>query len=94
MLAGKWKGQGRPHGCFETMYSSSLIRNSLLNNNLALINVVRDSLNLNFTNKNYVTVDYLLKLVKENKVARDVAAENLYDGVARRKQQENFVALM
>ena len=62
------------------MFSShSLIQNALVNTDDALVNVIKQSLNLAKSMK--VSQDYLLKLVQEKKTSRDFNAENLYHGV-------------
>ena len=48
-----------------------------VNNDDALVTVVKQSLNLKFAKNKKVSQDYLLKLVQEKK-ARDFNAENLY----------------
>ena len=48
------------------MFSShSLIKNALVNNDDALVNVIKQSLNLKFAKSKKVSQDYLLKLVQE-----------------------------
>ena len=48
------------------MFSShSLIQNALVNNDDALVNVIKQSLNLKFAKSKKVSQDYLLKLVQE-----------------------------
>ena len=65
------------------MFSSHcLIQNALLNNDDALVNVIKQFLNLKFAKNKKVSQDYLLKLVQEKKTSRDFNAENLYYGVA------------
>ena len=77
------------------MFSShSLIQNALVNNDDALVNVIKQSLNLKFAKRKKVSQDYLLKLVQEKKVSRDFNAENLYHGVAVGTKRENILALM
>ena len=52
------------------MFSShSLIQNALVNNDDALVNVIKQSLNLKFVKSKKVSQDFLLKLVQENKVS-------------------------
>ena len=77
------------------MFSShSLIQNALVNNDDALVNVIKQSLNLKFAKSKKVTQDYLLKLVQEKKVSRDFNAENLYHGFAAGTKRANILALM
>ena len=78
------------------MFSShSLIQNALVNNDDALVNVIKQSLNLKFAKSKKVSQDYLLKLVQEKKTSRDFNAENLYHGVAVGTKRTNIlVALM
>ena len=45
----------------------SLIENALVNNDDALVNVIKQSLNLKFAKSKKVSQDYLLKLVQEQK---------------------------
>ena len=48
------------------MFSShSLIKNALVNNDDALVNVIKQTLNLKFAKSKKVSQDYLLKLVQE-----------------------------
>ena len=48
------------------MFSShSLIKNALVNNDDALVNVIKQTLNLKFAESKKVSQDYLLKLVQE-----------------------------
>ena len=53
------------HECFPRI----LIQNSLVNNDDALVNVIKRSLNLKFTKSKKVSQDYLLKLVQEKKAS-------------------------
>ena len=77
------------------MFSShSLIENASVNNDDALVNVIKQSLNLRFAKSKKVSQDYLLKLVQEKKASRDFNAENLYHGVAAGTKRENILALM
>ena len=77
------------------MFSShSLIQNALVNNDDALVNVIKQSLNLKFAKSKKVSQDYLLKLVQEKKASRDFNAENLYHGVAAGTKRGNILALM
>ena len=78
------------------MFSShSLIQNALINNDDALVNVIKQSLNLKFAKSKKVSQDYLLKLVQEKKTSRDFNAENLYHGVAAGTKRTNILlALM
>ena len=65
------------------MFSShSLIQNALVNNDDALVNVIKQSLNLKFSKSKKVSQDFLLTLVQVKKASRDFNAENLYQGVA------------
>ena len=74
--------------------SHSLIQNALVNNDDALVNVIKQSLNLKFAKSNKVSQDYSLKLVQEKKASRDFNAENLYHGVAAGTKRANILALM
>ena len=47
----------------------SLIQNALVNNDDALVNVIKQSLNLKFAKSKKVSQDYLLKLVQEKKAS-------------------------
>ena len=77
------------------MFSShSSIENALVNNDDALVNVIKQSLNLKFAKSKKVSQDYLLKLVQEKKASRDFNAENLYHGVAAGIKRENILTLM
>ena len=77
------------------MFSShSLIQNAFVNNDNALVNFIKQSLNLKFAKSKKVTQDYLLKLVREKKASRDFNAENLCDGVAAGTIRANILALM
>ena len=77
------------------MFSShSLIQNALVNNDDALVTVIKQSLNLKFAKSKKVSQDYLLKLVPEKKVSRDFNAENLYQDVAAGTKRANILALM
>ena len=77
------------------MFSShSLIQNTSVNNDDALVNVIKQSLNLRFAKSKKVSQDQLLKLVQEKKTSRDFNAENLYHGVAAGTKRENILALM
>ena len=77
------------------MFSShSLIQNALVNNDDALVNVIKQSLNLKFAKSKKVSQDYLLKLVQEKKTSRGFNAENLYHGVAAGTKRVNILALM
>ena len=71
-----------------------LIQNDLVNNNDALVNVIKRSLNLKFPKIKTVSQDFLLNLVQEKKDSRDFNAENLYHGVAAGTKRENILALM
>ena len=77
------------------MFSSHcLIQNALVNNDDALVNVIKQSMNLKFAKSKKVSQDYLLKLVQERKASRDFNAENLYHGVAAGTKKANILALM
>ena len=77
------------------MFSSHcLIQNALVNNDDALVNVIKQSMNLKFAKSKKVSQDYLLKLVQERKASRDFNAENLYHGVAAGTKRANILALM
>ena len=77
------------------MFSShSLIENALVNNDDALVYVIKQSLNLKFVKSKKVSQDYLQKLVQEKKASRDFHQENLYHGVAVGTKRENILALM
>ena len=78
------------------MFSShSLIQNTSVNNDDALVNVIKQSLNLRFAESKKVSQDQLLKLVQEKKTSRDFNAENLYHGVAAGTKRTNILlALM
>ena len=77
------------------MFSShSLLQNALVNNDDALVNVIKQSSNLKFAKSKKVSQDYLLKLVQEKKASRDFNAENRYHGVAAGTKRANILALM
>ena len=77
------------------MFSShSLLQNALVNNDDALVNVIKQSLNLKFAKSKKVSQDYLLKLIQEKKASRDFNAENHYHGVAAGTKRANILALM
>ena len=77
------------------MFSShSLIQNNLVNNDDALVNVIKQSLNLKFAKSKKVSQDLLLKLVQEKKASRYFNAENLYHGVAAGTKRANIFALI
>ena len=71
-----------------------MIQNALLNNYDALVNVIKQSLNLKFARSKKVSQVYLLKLVQVKKASRDFNAENLYHGVGAGTKRENILALM
>ena len=71
-----------------------LLQNDLVNNNDALVNVIKRSLNLKFPKIKTVSQDFLLNLVQEKKASRDFNAENLYHGVAAGTKRKNILALM
>ena len=66
----------------------------MVNNDDALISVIKQSLNLKFAKSKKVSLDYLLKLVQENEASRDFNAENLYHGAAAGTKWANILALM
>ena len=77
------------------MFSShSLIQNALVNNDNALVNVIKRSFNLKFAKSKKVSQDLLLKLIQEKKASRDFNVENLYYGVAAGTKRPNILALM
>ena len=77
------------------MFSShSLIENASVNNDDALVNVIKQSLNLRFAKSKKVSQDYLLKLVQEKKASGDFNAENLYHCVNAGTKRANILALM
>ena len=77
------------------MFSSySLTENALVNDDDALVNVIKQSLNLKFAKSKKARQDYQLKLVQEKKASQDLNAENLYHGVAAGTKGENILALM
>ena len=74
------------------MFSSHpLIQNTLVNNDDALVNVIKQSLNLKFAKSKTVSQDYLLNLVQEKKNSRDFNAENLYHGVTAGTKRTNIL---
>ena len=76
------------------MFSShSLIQNALVNND-ALVNVIKQSMNLKFAKSKKVSKDYLLKVVQEKKVSRHFNRESRYYGVAAGTKRANILALM
>ena len=75
-------------------FSHSLAQNALVNDDNALVNFIKQSLNLKFAKSKKVTQDYLLKLVQEKKASQDFNVENLYDGVAAGTIRANILALM
>ena len=76
-------------------FSHCLIENALVNNDDALVNVIKQSLNLKFAKSKKVSQDYLLKLVQEKKAShRDFNAENLYHSVAAGTKRTNIIALV
>ena len=66
----------------------------MVNNDDALANIIKGSLNLKFTKSKKVSQDHLLKLVQEKKASRDCNAGNLYYGVATGNKRANILALM
>ena len=70
-----------------------MIQNGLVNNDDALVNVIKIFLNLKFAKSKKVSQDFLLKLVQEKK-ARDFNAESLYHGVAAGTKRANILASM
>ena len=81
---------------FSRMFSCHcLIQNALVNNDDALVNIIKQSLNLKFAKSKKVSQDYLLKLVQEKKTSWDFNAENLYHAVAAGIKRTNILlALM
>ena len=65
----------------------------MVNNDDALVNAIKQSLNLKFAKSKKVSQDYLLKLVQEKKAPRDFNAENLH-GVAVGTKRANILVLM
>ena len=77
------------------MFSShSLIQNALVSNDDALVNFIKQSLNLTFAKSKKVGQDFFLKLVQEKKASRDFNAENIYHGVTAGTKRANILALM
>ena len=74
--------------------SHSLIQNALVNNDDALVNVIKQSLNLKFAKSKKVSQGYLLKLVQQKKASQDFNAEIIYHGVATGTKRENILVLM
>ena len=70
-----------------------MIQNGLVNNDDALVNVIKIFLNLKFAKSKKVSQDFLLKLVQEKK-ARGFNAESLYHGVAAGTKRANILASM
>ena len=66
----------------------------MVNNYDALVNVIKQSLNLKFAKSKKVSQVYLLKLVQVKKASQDFNAENLYHGVAAGTKRENIPTLM
>ena len=66
----------------------------MVNNYDALVNVIKQSLNLKFAKSKKVSKVYLLKLVQVKKASQDFNAENLYHGVAAGTKRENILTLM
>ena len=67
----------------------------MVNNDDALVIIIKQSLNLKFAKSKKVSQDYLLKLVQEKKTSRDFNAENLSHGVdAGTKRTNILLALM
>ena len=65
------------------MFSShSLIPNALVNNDDPLVNIIKQSLNLEFAKIKKVNHDYLLKFGRRKKTSQDLNAENLCHSVA------------
>ena len=54
----------------------------MVNNDDALVNVIKQSLNLKFGKSKKVIQDLLLKLVQEKRTYQNFNAENFYHGVA------------
>ena len=76
------------------MFSSPWLTQNALVNNDALVNVVKQYLNLKYAKSKKVSQDYLLKLVHEKKASRYFNAENLHHGVAAGTKKANILALM
>ena len=60
---------------YYTIAREHSIQNALVNNDDALVNVIKQSLNLKFAKSKKVSQDYLLTLVQEKKASRDFNAE-------------------
>ena len=76
------------------MFSShSLIQNALVNNDDALVNVIKQSLNLKFPKSKKVSQDFLLKFVQEKNASRDFNAENLHHGLPAGTKRANIIDL-
>ena len=76
------------------MFSShSLIQNALVNNDDALVNVIKQSLNLKFPKSKKVSQGFLLKLVQEKNSSRDFNAENLHHGLPAGTNRANIIDL-
>ena len=71
-----------------------MIQNGLVNNDDALVNVIKNFLNLKFAKSKKVSQDFLLKLVQEKKASRGFNAESLYHGVAAGTKRANILASM
>ena len=71
------------------------LQNAWVNNDDALVNVIKQYFNLKFLEWKKVSQDYLLKLIQEKKASRNFNAENLYHGVAAGTKRTNILlALM
>ena len=66
----------------------------LVINDGALVNVIKQSLNLKFAKSKKVSQGYLLKLVQEKKASRDFNEKTLYYGVAAGTKKANILSLM
>ena len=69
----------------------SLTENALVNNDDALINVIKQYSNLKFVKSKKTSQDYVLKLVQEKKASRDFNAQVLYHGVGARTISTKFL---
>ena len=70
------------------------MQNALVNNDDALVNFIKQSLNLKFAKGKKISQDYLLKLFQGKKASRSFNSENLYHGVAAGTKKANILALM
>ena len=69
----------------------SLTENALVNNDDALINVIKQYSNLKFAKSKKTSQDYVLKLVQEKKASRDFNAQVLYHGVGAGTTSTKFL---